>query len=63
MITFQLFEVVGGFGYEVMDNGVAFIRQEFHPGVPGDQVMDESTATAEAQTVVDRINASLVKNG
>lgn len=56
MYSYQLFEVAGGFGYEISNGGVPVIHQEFHPDLPGDQLMDEATAREQAEIVFGRLS-------
>lgn len=44
MITFEVYQVDGGFGARIFDNENPFIIQEYHPDLPGWQRMSETEA-------------------
>jgi hypothetical protein len=57
-LTFAVFPVDGGFGYEVSENGARIIVQHNDPDLPGNEAMSEARATEAAQAVIDRMSAA-----
>lgn len=58
MYSVRLFVVESGFGFEIYRDGLLVIFQAFHPDVSGEEVMDEETATAQADLVIQRLKAA-----
>lgn len=55
MYTYSIFQVGGGFGYDILKDDVIVIHQEFNPDLSGSVAMDEATATEQAVIVMARM--------
>lgn len=58
MITYRLFDVPGGHGYEILRGDQVVMHQDFDPDEPGFIAMNEATARTKAEAVVARIIAA-----
>lgn len=57
-LTFTLYPVEGGFGYEIEENGSRIIVQPADPDLPGNEAMTEERATEAAEAVIERLIAA-----
>jgi len=53
----QVFPVGEGFGYDILQDGVVIIHQEYDPDLPGFESMSEAEARAKADIVLQRVQA------
>ena len=59
--TANVYAADGGFEYDILQDGVRSIHQDFDPNMPGFVPMDQATATSRAAAVVLRLqNADLL---
>lgn len=54
--TSNVFAAGGRFEYEILQDGVRSIHQDYDPDQPGQTSMDEATATTKAAAVVRRLH-------
>jgi len=56
MITSKIFEVSGGYGYDILIDGKLFIRQPHVPAIGGMVIMTRTQAENMAALVIDKLN-------
>ena len=55
MYTYELFEISGGFGFNILRDGNTVITQEYQPDTDGFTIMDEETAIFYGNTILARM--------
>lgn len=55
MYESELFEIEGGYGFNIMRDGTVEIHQEFKPGASGFIRMTRNEAEQEAQEIIGRL--------
>ena len=58
MLSVQIFETLGGFGFHIDRDGVAIIYQPTDPVEPGSSIMSSTRADEAAAEILARLEAS-----
>lgn len=58
MYTYEIYNVDGGYAFNIMCDGNVIITQEYLPDAEGYVAMTENQATHNAKTIINRIEGS-----